>query len=166
MIFQNRVEVKSPEDCKQDNSEIEVQIEKGAHNLDKVLFKYMANQMPGHSPGNVVVVLKLNQDKRFKRAGDHLMMDIDITLGEALLGWERNIEHLDGHIVKFSTRSVTKPGQVIVIQGEGMPLKDVPSQFGDLRLKVAITFPNHIAEAEKAALSAISVIQPTRKLEL
>lgn len=34
------------------------------------------------------------------------------------------IEHLDGHKVKLSAGGVTRPGQVVLIKGEGMPVYD------------------------------------------
>ena len=34
------------------------------------------------------------------------------------------IEHLDGHKVTLAASGVTRPGQVVVIKGEGMPVYD------------------------------------------
>lgn len=156
MIFQRREEVRSSEDCRMDNTAIDVQIERGMHQSDTVVFKYMASQMPGHSPGDVIFNLKPRPDERFRRSGNDLRISIDITLKEALLGWVRRIYHLDGHVVHLSTESVSKPGQVLRIGGEGMPVKDVPSQFGDLIIEVTVVFPTQLTSTDKGQLAQIN----------
>ncbi len=36
----------------------------------------------------------------------------------------RQVEHLDGRRVPLEARVVTRPGQVVLLKGEGMPLHD------------------------------------------
>ena len=51
-----------------------------------------------------------------------LILDLKITLQEALLGFERAIQHLDGHLVhlQLPRGTVLRPGQAMVVEGEGM----------------------------------------------
>ena len=35
----------------------------------------------------------------FERRGDDLYTNVTVTLGDALVGFDMNIEHLDGHLV-------------------------------------------------------------------
>lgn len=48
------------------------------------------------------MTIKVRKDSRFKRLGDDLMADVHVSLAEALLGFERHLKHLDGHVVRFS----------------------------------------------------------------
>jgi len=50
---------------------------------------------------------------------------------------------------------VTHPGQVIRIQSEGMPMKDVPSQFGDLYVVVSVDFPDRLSEEDRVKLASV-----------
>ena len=111
-------------------------------------------------PGDVKVSLKQEKDARFRRRGRELHMDLEITLREALLGFRREIRHLDGHLVQLErSELVTKPGQVLVIRGEGMPARandDDDDELhdatdgaagramrgaGSLHVKIAVAFP-------------------------
>lgn len=157
MIYQQQQEVKSTEDCKFEQKEFTVQIERGTSTGDQINFKHMASQMPKHIPGHVIFTLTLKKEARpkFKRVGNDLHMPVTITLREALLGWSRQIKHLDGHTVHVSTAEVTRPGEVIRIVGEGMPLKDVPSQTGTLDLQVTVSFPAALTKGDKDEIEKV-----------
>jgi len=59
----------------------------------------------------------------FERKGNDLKIRQKITLKEALLGFTREIKHLDGHFVFVDrTDKVTKPGLMERFKGEGMPV--------------------------------------------
>jgi len=53
--------------------------------------------------GDIIFVLQMKKHPVFKRVGDNLYMDMEISLQEALLGFKRTIKHLDGHTVEFSS---------------------------------------------------------------
>ncbi len=75
-------------------------------------------------------------------------IDIYITLKEALLGFKREIKHLDDHIVNVSREGITQPGFVIKVNGEGMP-KHQRSEKGDLHIKVNVIIPTELTEKQK-----------------
>ena len=64
---------------------------------------------------------------RHSRSADDGLLCSDKSLWTPTLeacGCEPQIEHLDGHKVKLEAGGVTRPGQVVVIKGEGMPVYD------------------------------------------
>ena len=65
------------------------------------------------------------------------------------------LEHLDGHKVHIKTEGVTKPGEVRIIKGEGMPLFEGGKRRGDLSVTHSILFPKSLTEAEKATAKAL-----------
>ena len=73
-------------------------------------------------------------------------MNVDITLKEALFGYERQFTHLDGH--KFDLNStfnkVTQPFSWNIVKGEGMPKKGHDDMFGDLHAKLLVSFPTKL----------------------
>ena len=67
---------------------------------------------------------------RFVRKNNDLYAYLNLTLSEALLGFTKEIDHLDDHIVTIEKTRVTQPGEVEIIKGEGMPFHNDPSSFG------------------------------------
>ena len=63
----------------------------------------------------------LHADDTFRRDGADLRVTFHITLLDALVGFRRELLHLDGHAVPIVKSSVTHPGEVMTIEGEGMP---------------------------------------------
>lgn len=116
----------------------------------------MSEQRPKQVPGSVVLSLRLKRHQTFRREGNHLAMELAVSLKEALLGFERTLSHLDGH--EFTVRSapgkVTRPGDVLTLKGEGMPKHNFPSEFGDLKVAITVAFPASLSEAQAEALRA------------
>merc|ERR1712151_301879 len=158
MVFQQQVEEPSKETCRMEETNLTVHIDRGMTHFDNMVFKHMASQKPGHTPGAVNVKFKEVPTKPFERSGNALMVPIEITLREALLGWERKIKHMDGHFVHVSTVEVTMPGQVLVVKREGMPVKDVPDEFGDLMLKITVKFPHKLTSSDKEELANLNAL--------
>lgn len=65
-------------------------------------------------------------------------MDVKISLKEAIMGFSRNVKHLDNHYTEIKCDEVVSPNQVKIIKGEGMPFLDDPSKKGDLHVKFII----------------------------
>merc|ERR1719258_779162 len=61
---------------------------------EQLTFERMAEQRPGMLPGAVKFTLKARKHSKFVRRGDDLHMDMQVSLREALLGWEQAIQHL------------------------------------------------------------------------
>lgn len=162
MFMQQQEEVQSKEKCKEENTPLDVQIEKGMRNGESVKFERMAEQRPGMIPGGVVFTLKTAKHGKFERRGDDLHVAIRVTLREALLGFQQTIRHLDGHKVEIGTESVTRPFQVLRIKGEGMPQRDDPASFGDLYVKVEVLLPAELTEDQKQAVEGMFGAAPSR----
>ncbi|CAE7227208.1 Dnaja4 [Symbiodinium sp. CCMP2592] len=159
-------EVPSNEKCTWDRQKLKMQIERGTMFGDRAHFPHMGSQLPKHIPGDALVTLRVKKHPVFKRLGDDLMVDVRISLYEALLGFKRELTHLDGHIVHFSMErgDVLKPGAALEILGEGMPHKEDPTSAGKLVIRFHIDFPQQIsaeaADALEAALGRLPGQQP------
>ena len=79
-----------------------VVVERGMANGDTIVFERQGEQVPDQIQGDIVFVISCNTNPTFKRVGDNLFLNLDITLEEALLGFSRTIRHLDGHEVLIS----------------------------------------------------------------
>lgn len=70
-----------------------------------------------------------------------MLVNLDISLKDAILGFERKIKHLDGHEVEIVGDYNVQDGEQIRIDNEGMPVRGEFDTFGDLIAKLNIKFP-------------------------
>lgn len=83
----------------------------------------------------------------FRRRDAHLYATVAIGLDEALLGFERNITHLDSHVVTLRRHSVTQPGFTETVAGQGMPKPPGDGEwdtFGNLYVEYSVVLPDAI----------------------
>merc|ERR1719231_1445572 len=115
---QMQEEVPSKERCKNEATTLTATIEKGMKHEEQITFERMSEQRPGMIPGDVIFVLKQKDHPVFRREGNHLHMDMHISLKEALVGFNKSVKQLDGREVPITSSGVTFPHQVRTIRGE------------------------------------------------
>lgn len=127
---------------------LDVYIDKGMRHGQRIVFSGEGDQAPDMVPGDIIVVLQQKEHAVFKRDGDDLYMEQELTLHEALCGYELRITHLDGRIlrVKSTPGQVVTPGDIKCIAGEGMPMHKRPYEKGKLIIKFTVQFPKQLRE--------------------
>jgi len=77
------------------------------------------------------------------KTGVDLVMEISVSLQEALLGFRLAFRHLDDRVVVVESPAghVLENDAILTVANEGMPLEHAPAQHGDLIIKVAVKFP-------------------------
>ena len=165
--------------CRLENEErvLEVEVEPGM--VDGQEHRFVAEGEPhiDGEPGDLLFVIRTHAHDRFHRKGDDLYTNVTISLQDALTGllhvlihvfvffiqyWSRNddfksllgfemdIEHLDGHKVHIKREKVTWPGARIRRKGEGMPNYENNNLYGMLYITFDIEFPKKdFTEEEK-----------------
>ncbi|EPX74278.1 DNAJ domain-containing protein Mas5 [Schizosaccharomyces octosporus yFS286] len=165
--------IRSEDRCKECNGAkvvsqrkiLTVNVEKGMHNGQKVVFKEEGEQAPGIIPGDVIFVIDVKEHPRFKRSGDHLFYEAHVDLLSALAGGEIVIEHLDDRYltVPIIPGECIRPNELKVIPGQGM-LSQRHHQPGNLYIRFTVDFPEpNFASEEK--LSLLEQVLPPRKVE-
>eukprot|EP01083_Nonionella_stella_P016458 45940_1 len=125
-----------------DEKQFTFSIQGYSHN-DRIVFKNEADQMLGYEAGDITIMLQQIPDTIFQRENQHLYVKKEIVLVEALCGGEFYIKHLDGRILKFTTRpgEVLAPYQIKCIPNEGMPFKDNINRRGHIFVQFEVKFP-------------------------
>lgn len=141
MIMQQHQEVPSKQKCRNAPVNLPVDIERGMAGGDSVTFKGMGEQQPNMIPGDVVLKVTERPHKVFTRIGNNLNAEVNITLKEALLGFERTIVHLDKRQIVVGMTGITAPFAVMRVEGEGMPARGDPTNRGDLFIKCNVVMP-------------------------
>jgi DnaJ family protein A protein 2 len=149
----------------EEKKQLEIYIPRGAREGDKIVLEGEADQIPGTSePGDIIFHLAELPHDVFQRAGADLSAKLDITLAEALLGFNRVVlEHLDGRGIQLhhpkEEGKILRPGQVLKVKGEGMPYKKSDAK-GDLYLIVDIEFPEDGFLSDPQAAEELQKILP------
>ncbi|KAE8633843.1 hypothetical protein XENTR_v10002115 [Xenopus tropicalis] len=82
---------------------LEVHINKGMKDGQKIMFSGEGDQEPGLEPGDVVIVLDQKEHDVYQRQQNDLIMKMNITLVEALCGFKKPIETMDGRILQVTS---------------------------------------------------------------
>lgn len=143
---------------------LEVHIEPGTSDGQKIVFQGKADEEPGKQPGDIVFVVKQKEAHPvFKRIGNDLVMSLEITLAEALTGYDGTVKQLDGRTLRLRTQpgQVLKPNAVVSVEGEGMPHRGNRFTKGRLYVEFDVAFPDRVSPEVVQALSA--TLPPARR---
>jgi len=158
-----------------ETTNVSVTIPKGVFNGYPIRVKNQGHAIP---PDNVeddnkrydavFVVTESNDHPLFKRGvvvpgkkgidPSDLLIELDITFTESLLGFTRELIHLDKHVVSLYISDPTRHGDMVVVLKEGMPKinkhdsdSDSDSEGdskvvnkGDLFIKISVEHPSKI----------------------
>ena len=141
---------------------LELYIPRGSREGEKIILQGEADQRPGQEPGDIIFELSEVPHEKFTRAGPDLSADLNITLVEALTGFNRVIlTHLDGRGIQLNLPQgqLLRPEQVLKVAGEGMPLKRSDDK-GDLYLIVKIKFPEDGWLKDDAGMQKLRALLP------
>ncbi|GAB6019293.1 mitochondrial protein import protein MAS5 [Chamberlinius hualienensis] len=126
-----------------DRKILEVHIDKGMQEDQRITFTGEGDQEPGMEPGDIIIVLDEKEHDVFKRNCDDLMMQIELELVEALCGFQKSIKTLDQRelVITSLPGEVVKHGDVRCIHNEGMPQYKNPFEKGRLIIHFVVKFP-------------------------
>ncbi|KZT22354.1 DnaJ-domain-containing protein [Neolentinus lepideus HHB14362 ss-1] len=131
-----------------------LEVAKGMPEGYEVVFEGEGDESPDWEPGDVVLRVRSRKEKGgFRRKENSLYWRETIGIDQALLGFERNVTHLDGHVVQLKRKGVTQPGFVQTIKGEGMPQFENPTQYGDLYIEYNVVLPTELTPDLRKKLS-------------
>ncbi|XP_051134405.1 dnaJ protein homolog ANJ1-like [Andrographis paniculata] len=141
----------------QEKKVLEVHVEKGMQNGQKITFPGEADEAPETVTGDIVFVLQQKEHPKFKRKGEDLFFEHNLSLTEALCGFQFIITHLDGRqlLVKSSPGEVVKPDSFKAINDEGMPMYQRPFMKGKLYIHFNVEFPESLLVDQVGALAKV-----------
>jgi len=136
---------------------LKILLDKGAPDGKRYTFEGESDEQPGYDPGDVIIEIRIKKHKIFERSGADLTMKADISLLEALTGFQLQITHLDGRkvFIKSKKGEIIKPGMMKTVKECGMPFFDHPTRFGNLYIKFNIKFPNSLKDEQKSAITKL-----------
>ena len=109
-------------------------------------------QGPANSDLFVRVVVK--EDEGVVRKGNHLFSSLDVDYPTLILGGEEEFE-LFGEKLSVKIKPKTEVGSTLRLQGQGMPIAQIPDTNGDLYLSINLKMPQKITQEYKKLLEKI-----------
>ena len=148
-----------------ESKQLDVFIEPGMENGQRITFAGEGDQAPDVTPGDVIIELEEKPHDTFKRKGGDLVMTQTLPLVTALCGGEFAIKHLDGHdlLVRIAPGEVIRPGDFRIIYNKGMPYYKRSIDKGNLIISFDIEMPpaNWLADDKLKQLAAL--LPPAKK---
>merc|ERR1719410_1140161 len=128
---------------------LEVVVDKGMADGQKITFSGEGDQEPGLEPGDIIIVLDEKEHSTFKRNGTDLIMKFNINITEALCGFKKSIKTLDDRtlIIQTIPGECIKTGDLKCVYGEGMPTYRNPFEKGKLIIQFNVEFPESLDPA-------------------
>jgi len=139
---------------------LELHIDPGMKNGQRIVFDDEGDSGPGLIPGDVVFVLAEQPHDRFERRGNDLLTHVKLDLVTALTGGSFQVEQLDGEFyhVNIPAGDVIRPGDTKYIPNKGMPVQRMGSH-GNMIVVFDIEFPEQ-GYVEEQAKQLRSILPP------
>jgi molecular chaperone DnaJ len=110
----------------------------------------------GGPAGDLYVVTRVLPSPIFKRKGDHLEVEVPLSVVEAVRGGTVEVPTLDG-TKKIRVPAGTSEGNVQRLRGEG-PAKLSGGGRGDIHYRFKIEIPKSLTNEQRAAMDALSEV--------
>lgn len=100
------------------------------------------------------IVVEVRVDKQYKREGNDLIVDQEITYTQAALGAVVEVPTIDGPL-SIRIQPGTQPGTLIRLHGKGVPHVRGNGR-GDQYVRVQLTIPTHLSRRQRELLEELS----------
>ena len=111
---------------------------------------------PGAPPGDLYVMIRVEDDPELMRDGDDLVHRMKVTFVDAALGSEAEVPTLDGS-KNVRIEAGTQPGTTLRLGGQGMPRLKRRGR-GDLKVVVDVMVPTQISGEQRELLEQFESI--------
>mmetsp|Transcript_9721 Transcript_9721/g.11074 ORF Transcript_9721/g.11074 Transcript_9721/m.11074 type:complete len:311 (-) Transcript_9721:217-1149(-) len=142
-----------------------IEIKPGYKANTRITFPGEGNELRNGGFQDIMFIIRERPHPRFIREGSNLRYRHQVSLGQALTGFDVDIQFLDGKVLTVRVDDVVHPNYTKIVKGKGMPSSKRPGHFGDLYIQFDISFPSHLEEDQKKSLRKAFRI-PKRKSKL
>jgi len=108
----------------------------------------------GGPNGDLYVLVRIHEDRRFVRDGDDLVTAVDVSAPLAALGATVHVSTVDGS-VELEIPAGTQPHETLIVRGEGMPALRGRHR-GDLRVVVNVVIPRRLKREQRELLQRLA----------
>lgn len=138
------------------NKKLEVNIPSGIDDGQNIILRGQGSAgLNGGPSGNLIIEIRVREDKIFRREGNNIYCEVPISFAEATLGAEIDVPVLGGGSEKFRIPEGTQSGSEFTLRGKGIP--DINTKRkGDMIITVAVETPRNLSSKQKELLEAFA----------
>jgi curved DNA-binding protein len=131
---------------------ININIPAGIESGQQIRYQGMGdNSIPGIPPGDLIVNIRVAPHPIFRREGDSLLVEKDISVWDAILGCNLDLQTLDNKNLSIAIPAGTQPETVLSCRNEGVPnMRN--RQRGNLLIKIKVSVPRNLTENQITAI--------------
>jgi molecular chaperone DnaJ len=118
----------------------------------------------GGPPGDLFVRLEVESAPEFERRGQDLFTVLDISMTQAALGGEVDVETLDG-LERVRVGPSTQSGTVVRLRGKGVPNLNRRGR-GDLFITLHVVTPEDLDREERRLLERLAELRGEQRSEV
>jgi molecular chaperone DnaJ len=104
--------------------------------------------------GDLYAFIDVAEHAELERRDDDLFTTVRVGVGDAVLGGSVEIETPDTTI-SVDIPAGTQPGQVLRVEGKGMPKQGRGDRYGDLYVEVDVQIPEDVREEQRAVFEEL-----------
>lgn len=133
---------------------VKVKIPSGVSNGNYITLRGQGNAgIRGGEPGNLLVIIEEAENDTFRREGDDIFYDLQLSVADAILGTEVEVPTLKGK-AKLKVEPGTQPGKLLRMKGKGIIGLNTKSP-GDQFVEVHVYIPTNLTDAERKNVEAL-----------
>jgi len=131
---------------------INISIPAGIENGQQIRYQGMGDTaISGIPPGDLIVNIRVAPHPVFRREGDSLVVEKDISVWDALLGCHFTLQTLDSKSLNITVPPGTQPETVLSCRNEGIPnMRN--RQRGNLLIKIKVIVPRNLTANQITAI--------------
>lgn len=135
---------------------LEVKIPAGVRDGTVLRLSGMGDDSVSNMPrGDIHLSVHVMPHRKFERRNDDLVTGIDVNCLEAIVGCSKQFDTIDGKTLEINIPPGTQPGQIMSVQGYGMPLMSDPRMKGRMLLNINVIVPRTLTEDQKDLIRQI-----------
>lgn len=135
---------------------IRITIHAGIENGQKIKLKgHGAPGVNGGPAGDLYITFFIEDDPKFKRAGNDLYTTVDVPLYTAVLGGDITLNTFGGTI-KLKVPAEAQNGAKVRLKGKGFPVYKHEGQAGDLYITYNVVVPTNLTQREKELFTELA----------
>ena len=135
------------------NKKLEVNIPAGIDHMQNIILRGQGSAgVNGGANGDLIIEVRVKEDKVFTRDGYHIYCEVPISFTEAALGADIDVPLLGGKTEKLHIPEGTQSGTSFTLRGKGIPNVNT-GRKGDLIITAVVETPRNLTQRQKDILA-------------
>ncbi|MGD2120315.1 MAG: molecular chaperone DnaJ [Gemmatimonadota bacterium] len=137
-----------------EEKELDVEVPPGVSSENFLTLRGQGNAGPRGGPkGDIIVLLEVQEDPRFKRDGENLLFELPITFSQAALGDQVEVPTVESS-VRLTVPPGVQSGEVLRMRGQGLPGLHGRGR-GDQLVRIRVWTPQKLSKDQERLLQEL-----------